>query len=399
MHVAAIIAAGGRGQRLGADRPKQFLEIGGGSILDMSLRAVAASDRVDEIVVALPPEYVEATAKRWEGRVPKPLVFVGGGERRQDSVAGAFARTSPRADIILVHDAARPFVTGEIIARTIDAATAHGAAIAAIPVSDTVKQVGEASTGGSRPIRGTIARDTIFLAQTPQAFRRDVLARAIAEGQHVDATDEAMLVERLGLPVHLVHGDVKNIKVTTPEDLAEAQRRTDQRPTESRGFSPGLTGLIRIGTGYDLHRLVAGRPLILAGVRIPFDLGLDGHSDADIVCHAVTDAVLGAAAAGDIGRLFPDTDPKWKDADSIALLAGAVARVTALGYRVSNVDVTVIAQQPKLLPHLDAMRENLAAALQVDRQAVSIKGKTNEGVDSTGRGEAMACHAVALLRA
>ena len=394
MHVAAIIAAGGRGVRLGAGRPKQFLEIGGASILDLSLRALAASDRVDEIVVALPHDYVAATAKTWAGKLAKPLLFVDGGDRRQDSVAGAFARTSPGADIILIHDAARPFVTADIIARTIDAAAAHGAAIAAIPVSDTVKQVGESAAGGSRPIRATIARDTIFLAQTPQAFRRDVLARAIAEGRHLDATDEAMLVERLGLPVHVVNGDVTNIKVTTPGDLLEAQRRS-----ESRRFSPGQTGLIRIGTGYDLHRLVAGRPLILAGVRIPFDLGLDGHSDADIVCHAVTDAVLGAAAAGDIGRLFPDTDPKWKDADSIALLAGAIERVTALGYRVSNVDVTVIAQQPKLLPHLDAMRDNLAAALQVDRQAVSIKGKTNEGVDSTGRGEAMACHAVALLRA
>lgn len=389
MHVAAIIAAGGRGVRLGAGRPKQFLEIGGRSILDLSLHALAASDRIDEIVVALPPEYVAETAQSWDGRLTKPLVFVDGGERRQDSVAGAFARTSPRADIILIHDAARPFVTSEIIARTIDAATMHGAAIAAIAVSDTVKQVGEAE-GGSRPIRATIARDTIFLAQTPQAFRREVLERAIAEGQHLEATDEAMLVERLGLPVHVVDGDVKNIKVTTLEDLTAARRRS-----EGEGFSPRLS---RVGTGYDLHRLVSGRPLILAGVRVPFDLGLDGHSDADIVCHAVTDAVLGAAAAGDIGRLFPDTDPTWKDADSIALLTSAVERITALGYRVSNVDVTVIAQQPKLLPHLDAMRDNLAAALQVDRHAVSIKGKTNEGVDSTGRGEAMACHAVVLLR-
>lgn len=388
-HIAAIVAAGGRGVRLGAGRPKQFLEIGGRSILDLSLHALAASDRIDEIVVALPPEYVAETAQSWDGRLRKPLVFVDGGERRQDSVAAAFARTSPRADIILIHDAARPFVTSEIIARTIDAATTHGAAIAAIAVSDTVKQVGEAE-GGSRPIRATIARDTIFLAQTPQAFRREVLERAITGGQHLEATDEAMLVERLGLPVHVVDGDVSNIKVTTAEDLAEAQSRA-----ESRDAGPRLT---RVGTGYDLHRLVAGRPLILAGVRIPFELGLDGHSDADIVCHAVTDAVLGAAAAGDIGRLFPDTDPKWKDADSIALLTSAVARITALGYRVSNVDVTVIAQAPKLLPHLDAMRDNLAAALQIDRQAVSIKGKTNEGVDSTGRGEAMACHAVALLR-
>jgi 2-C-methyl-D-erythritol 2,4-cyclodiphosphate synthase len=157
------------------------------------------------------------------------------------------------------------------------------------------------------------------------------------------------------------------------------------------------SALVRIGTGYDLHRLVSGRPLILAGVKIPFELGLDGHSDADIVCHAVTDAILGAAAAGDIGRLFPDTDPKWKDADSIALLKGALAQVAASGYRVSNVDVTVIAQKPKLLPYLDQMRANLAAALQIDLSSVSIKGKTNEGVDSMGRGESMACHAVALL--
>jgi 2-C-methyl-D-erythritol 4-phosphate cytidylyltransferase/2-C-methyl-D-erythritol 2,4-cyclodiphosphate synthase len=390
MHVAAIIAAGGQGQRLGADRPKQFLEIGGASILDLSLRALATSDRIDEIVVALPHDYVEATAKRWEGKLPKPLVFVEGGERRQDSVARAFAKASPSAEIIVIHDAARPFVTGDIIARTIDAAAVHGAAIAAIPVSDTVKQVGDA-VRGSRRIRTTIARETIVLAQTPQAFRRDVLEHAIAEGLKLEATDEAMLVERLGLPVHVVDGDVKNIKVTTMEDLAQARRRS-----AGEGLSPRLT---RIGTGYDLHRLVAGRPLVLAGVRIPFDRGLDGHSDADIVCHAVTDAVLGAAAAGDIGRLFPDTDPKWKDADSIVLLRGAIERITALGYRVSNVDVTVIAQKPKLLPHLDAMRDNLAAALQVDRQAVSIKGKTNEGVDSTGRGEAMACHAVVLLRA
>jgi len=156
---------------------------------------------------------------------------------------------------------------------------------------------------------------------------------------------------------------------------------------------------MRIGNGYDLHRLVAGRPLILAGVTIPFELGLDGHSDADIVCHAVTDAVLGAAGAGDIGRMFPDTDPQWKGADSIKLLQGAVAKIRETGYRVSNIDVTVIAQKPKLLPHLDAMRANLAAALGVDPSAVSVKGKTNEGVDSMGRGESMACHAVALIEA
>jgi 2-C-methyl-D-erythritol 4-phosphate cytidylyltransferase/2-C-methyl-D-erythritol 2,4-cyclodiphosphate synthase len=388
MWVSAIIAAGGRGLRLGADRPKQFLEIGGRSMLEASVAALAASDRIHEIVVALPEEHLREVAGAWTAAT-KPIAFVAGGARRQDSVANAFARSSRDADVVVIHDAARPFVTPDVIARTIDGARAHGAAIAAIAVRDTVKQAGEAAADGSRPIRLTIPREGVFLAQTPQAFRRDVLARALEAGRSVDATDEAMLVERLGLPVHVVEGDAGNVKITTPEDMAAAQL--------SAARAAALQTLIRIGNGYDLHRLVTGRPLILAGVPIPFEKGLDGHSDADIVCHAVTDAVLGAAALGDIGRLFPDTDPQWKGANSVALLRGAVARVRDAGYRVSNVDVTVIAQTPKLLPYLEQMRANLAAALGVGPGAVSVKGKTNEGVDSMGHGESMACHAVALL--
>jgi 2-C-methyl-D-erythritol 4-phosphate cytidylyltransferase/2-C-methyl-D-erythritol 2,4-cyclodiphosphate synthase len=389
MYVAAIIAAGGRGARLGADRPKQFLDIGGRSILELSVAALAASDRIQEIVVALPEEHVEGQAKALREATGRQITVVAGGPRRQDSVANAFAKTAKQSDIILVHDAARPFVTRDVIDRAIDGAQRHGAVVAAMSVRDTVKQAGEASDDGSRLIRATIPRDSVFLAQTPQAFRRDVLARALDEGKEVDATDEAMLVERLGLPVHVVEGDARNLKITMPEDLAAAQRRL-----EEDGSSPRL---MRIGNGYDLHRLVAGRPLILGGVTIPFDLGLDGHSDADIVCHAVTDAILGAAGAGDIGRLFPDTDPKWKGANSIELLKGAAARIREAGYGVANVDVTVIAQKPKLLPYLDEMRGNLAAALGVDPSAVSVKGKTNEGVDSMGRSESMAAHAVALL--
>jgi 2-C-methyl-D-erythritol 4-phosphate cytidylyltransferase / 2-C-methyl-D-erythritol 2,4-cyclodiphosphate synthase len=390
MSVSAIIAAGGRGARLGADRPKQFLELGGRSILEISVAALAASDRIDDIVVALPEEYLPAAGRGW-APMSKPIHFVAGGARRQDSVANAFARLTPKAEVVVIHDAARPFVSGELIARAIEAAFAHGAAIAAIPVRDTVKQAGAAGADGSRAVHATIPRDTVFLAQTPQAFRRDVLGRALDAGRAIDATDEAMLVERLGLPVHLVHGDVRNLKITTPDDLAAASSFASRAPADRRG------SMMRIGNGYDLHTMVSGRPLILAGVHIPFDRGLAGHSDADIVCHAVTDAVLGAANAGDIGRLFPDTDPKWKGANSLALLKSAVARVHEAGYRVSNVDVTVIAQQPKLLPYLDQMRANLAAALDIDAGAVSVKGKTNEGVDSMGRGESMAAHAVALI--
>ena len=373
MHVTAILVAAGKGERAGAGQPKQFVDLGNGrTMLDMALAAFLNCDNVTDVVVAVPPGFSERV------RASERVRVVEGGARRQDSMANAFAVVTTEADVVLVHDAARPFVSERIINDTIAAAAEHGAAIVAVPVRDTVKRT--RVVGQHRTVRETLPRDEIYLAQTPQGFRRDVLEHALVAASSTDVTDEAMLVERAGIPVHIVAGDTANLKVTTPEDLMNA-----------RGTS------IRIGTGYDLHRLVEGRPLILAGVRVPFDLGLDGHSDADIVCHAVTDAILGAAALGDVGRLFPDTDPKWKDADSIKLLMRAVEVVTQAQYKVSNVDVTVIAQRPKLLPYLDEMRAKLAAALQIDVAAVSIKGKTNEKVDATGRGEAMACHAVALI--
>ncbi|HXG87857.1 MAG TPA: 2-C-methyl-D-erythritol 4-phosphate cytidylyltransferase [Vicinamibacterales bacterium] len=382
MHVAAIVVAAGRGERMGGQQPKQFLDLGKGrTMVEMSVAAVVDCSTISEVVVALPSGAVDDVTRL--GRADCPVHVVTGGARRQDSVANAFARVSRDADVVVVHDAARPFVTAKLIDQTIAAAARHGAAIAALPVRDTVKST-VVTAGGERAIRATLSRDDIFLAQTPQAFRREIFEQALAAAADTVVTDEAMLVERSGIPVHIVMGDPGNIKVTTPEDLAWA-----------RGSVRQVT--MRIGNGYDLHRLVAGRPLILAGVHIPFELGLDGHSDADIVCHAVTDAILGAAALGDIGRLFPDTDAQWKGADSMKLLRSAMAVVGRAGYRIANVDVTVIAQQPKLLPHIEAMRANLAAALDIEVAMVSVKGKTNEGVDATGLGHAMACHAVALI--
>jgi 2-C-methyl-D-erythritol 2,4-cyclodiphosphate synthase len=213
------------------------------------------------------------------------------------------------------------------------------------------------------------------------------------------ATDEASLVELAGLPVRLVDGEASNIKITTPDDLLMAEAIAAQsamRTTPSTGNPPARTG--RAGTGYDLHRLVPGRPLILGGVTIPSDRGALGHSDADVVCHAVTDAILGAAALGDIGRHFPDTDPRWKDANSLDLLRRAVQLAGEQGLMVGNVDVTVILETPKIREYVDAMRASLAAALGLDPGRVSVKGKTNEGVDAVGRGEAIAAHAIALLR-
>ena len=381
MHVTAIIAAGGRGVRFGGAFPKQLLTLSGKPILQRSVDAFARHERIGDIVVALPRE-LAASPPAYLQTSGKPIVVVEGGDRRQDSVARALVHVPAHADVVIVHDAVRPLVSASLISRTIDAAAAHGAAIAALPATDTVKRGNQ-----DRVIVGTLPRSEIFLAQTPQAFRTVALREALslsASGQ--EATDEATLVERAGHPVHLVDGDPQNLKITTVEDLELAERllRTD-------------AATLRIGNGYDLHRLVPGRRLILGGVAIPFDKGLEGHSDADAVCHAVTDAILGAAGAGDIGRHFPDSDPRWKDADSLALLSHATGIVAAAGYRVVNIDVVVIAQRPKLVPYVDAMRAHVARAARVAPEQVSVKGKTNEGVDSTGTGAAIAVHAVALL--
>ena len=389
MYVVAIIAAGGRGRRLGGARPKQLLEIDGRSLLDRSLEPFDRSDRIDEVIVVLPRE-LASDPPAVLGRLRKPVQVVPGGSRRQESVASGFDRVPGHADVVVVHDAARPFVTGALIARTVDAAFESGAACAALAARDTVKQ----SDGreGRTVVKATLPRETIYLAQTPQAFRTDVLRDAIALGrQGTEATDEAALAERAGHMVRLVEGEPENIKITTEADLAFARGLVahENEPTEMP---------VRVGIGYDLHRLVEGRPLILGGVRIPYDRGLTGHSDADAVCHAATDAILGAAAAGSIGQHFPDTDPRWAGASSLELLRAAVDITRRDGFVVENLDVTVIVERPRLGPYVDQMRAELARAMGIETSHVSIKGKTNEGLGAVGRGEAIAAHAITLLK-
>jgi 2-C-methyl-D-erythritol 4-phosphate cytidylyltransferase/2-C-methyl-D-erythritol 2,4-cyclodiphosphate synthase len=388
VRVSAIIAAGGRGQRLGADLPKQLLRLGGRSILDRSIELFAAHPAVTDVIVALPEELV---ADPPDCVNSSRVRAVAGGPRRQDSVANAFAAVPAATEVVVIHDAARPFASAALISRTIAAAAETGAALAALPSRDTVKIA--AATGLSDPIhvRETLPRGLVHLAQTPQAFRRSVLHDALAFGarEQLDATDEAMLAEQAGHTVRLVEGEATNIKITTAEDLAIAEafvrRGTPRSP--------------RAGVGYDIHRLVEGRPLILGGVTIPFDRGLNGYSDADALCHAVTEAILGAAAAGDIGQHFPNSDPQWKGASSIELLRRAVAIVSGLGLTVENIDASIVAERPKLTPFVAAMRANVAAAVGVEVTRVSVKGKTNDGVGEIGRGEAIAVHATALLHA
>jgi 2-C-methyl-D-erythritol 4-phosphate cytidylyltransferase/2-C-methyl-D-erythritol 2,4-cyclodiphosphate synthase len=387
MHVTAIIAAGGRGERFGGARPKQLYTIDGRSILERSVMLFVEHPVIDDVIVVLPPD-LAAEPPFAIGHV-KALRVVAGGVRRQDSVANGFASVPRDADMVVVHDAARPFASPDLIARTIAAAAESGAALAALPARDTVKRARQRSSYVH--VVETLPRETIYLAQTPQAFRRELLQAALDFGarEGIDATDEATLVERAGHEVRLVTGEETNIKVTVPEDLPMADAIA--RRSAPSGF--------RAGVGYDIHRLVQGRPLVLGGVTIPFDRGLLGHSDADAVCHAITDAILGAAAAGDIGRHFPDDQAAWKDASSIDLLRRAAAVVREHGLEVANVDASVIAERPKLGPYIDEMRRNLAAALTVDLTRVSVKGKSNDGVGELGRGEAIAVHATVLLYA
>ena len=379
MSVGVIIVAAGRGTRVGSAVPKQLLDLGGRSILRRSVDAFDRHPTVDQLVVVLPAELV-GEAPTLVGATDRPCRFVAGGERRQDSVRLGLQALAEAIDLVLVHDAARPFAGPELIDRVIAAAGAAGAAIPALAARDTVKRVDP----DRHTITATLPREEIWLAQTPQGFRRDVLAKAVAIGETgVEGTDEAMLAERAGHAVTVVPGDARNVKITTAEDLAAARET----------FASSL----RVGTGFDLHRLVPGRPLVLAGVTLPSDRGPLGHSDGDVLCHSLIDAMLGASGLGDIGRHFPDSDPQWRGAPGLDLLARACGVLRAAGFSVTNVDATVVLEQPKVAPHLDDIRTRLAGVIGLTLDRVSVKAKTSEGVDAVGRGEAIAAHATALV--
>lgn len=364
---------------MGGGTPKQLLELAGRSMLQRSVAVFDGHPAIDRMVVVLPGDLV-ANAASLIGPTRHACAVVAGGDRRQDSVQHGVQALPSDVDVVLIHDAARPFADGALIDRVLDGVARTGAAVPGVKVRDTVKRA-DPQTG---LVAETVPREQLWLAQTPQGFRRSVLADAIAHGATgVFATDEAMLAEQAGHAVALVPGDEHNMKITTPQDLAAARAR--------------LTAGTRVGTGYDLHRLAAGRPLVLAGVAVPFELGPVSHSDGDVLCHAIVDAIFGAIGAGDIGRHFPNSDPEWKDAAGLDLLGRCHAIVRAHGWMVSNVDVTIILERPKLLPHIADMRGRIASVLGISVDSVSVKGKTNEGVDAVGRGEAIAAHAVAVL--
>ena len=298
------------------------------------------------------------------------------------------AATNPEADYVAIHDGARPLVTADVIARTLESAQKFGSGVAAVALKDTVKRVDEDSV-----VVDTPPRDKLRAVQTPQTFEAGLIRKAHAAyalGER--ATDDAALAERMGIAVHLTEGDVENIKLTTPEDMLLARQVILKREGQKEEKP-----MMRIGHGYDVHRLVENRKLILCGVEIPYALGLLGHSDADVALHALMDALLGAAALGDIGRHFPDTDPAYKGADSGKLLDHVVTLLEEKGYTVGNVDVTIICQRPKLKDYIEQMRENVARHLKVDIDCVNIKATTTEKLGFEGEGLGISSHAVACI--
>jgi len=390
--VGAILAAGGAGSRAGV--AKQWLILGGETVLRRSARAVAAGGLVD-LIVAVVPAGEEARAEAELQGVAPSVRVVAGGRARADSVRNGLAALDGCA-LVLIHDAARPFASPALAEAVLRAAASAGAALAALPATDTVKRAGApldaVALGAGRAEAGlpvarvaeTLDRRTIWLAQTPQAFRVELLRRAFAEAglAAAGATDECALVERLGAVVALVPGEASNFKITTADDVARARAR--------------LEAPVAMGVGYDVHPFGAGRRLVLGGVEFEGD-GLVGHSDADICAHAIGDAILGAAGLGDLGRHFPDTDPRWSGVSSLLLLREIARKAGEAGWRVGNCDVTLAARRPKIAPRAEEMRSRLAEALGVAPGQVNVKATTGEKLGFVGRGEGIAAHAVALL--
>jgi len=359
-------------------------------VLRWTAEAFAAHDAVDGIVVITGPEDMARCREALAG-VPKVLFIAPGGASRQESVmVGLFALGGGADDLILVHDGARPLVTPPVLDRCLDGAHRFGNAVAALPVADSLKTAGDDGI-----VAGRVDRAGLWAVQTPQCFRLATLSRAhsAARAAGFNGTDESTLVEAFGdEPVHLVPGAPDNLKITRPEDLPLAEAILRARHPEPVAHT-------RVGLGYDVHRLVPGRRLVLGGVEIadPQGRGLDGHSDADVLLHALMDALLGAAGLPDIGHLFPNTDPAYAGADSARLLAEVAGRIAAEGYIVVNVDVTVIAESPKIAPYVGEMRRIIAGCLGLEPAQVGIKATTNEGLGALGAGAGIAAHAVAGL--
>lgn len=387
MNVSVIVVAAGSGRRFGYERNKLFYPLCGKPVLAHTLAHVFGAASVSEVVIVHAEQDRADIERIVESLHPAiPVRYVIGGAEREDSVYNGLVATSEQSDIVMVHDGARPYAGPEWFDNALSVMDTAKAAVYAIPVKDTVKMRDDAMATGLQTVH-TLDRSRLIAVQTPQIFRRDTLLKAhrYAQEHHVPSTDDASLVEALGEKLAILQGDERNHKVTTMDDVPILEFYMNG-PTEHR-----------VGSGYDVHQLTEGRKLILGGVEIPFDRGLKGHSDADVLIHAVMDALLGAAGLKDIGTYFPDTDGKFKNISSLVLLEKVRQILIENCCRIINVDVTLLAQRPKIKPYVPQMIDNIAKALQIDKIAVSVKATTTEQLGFVGKEEGMAAQAAAMV--
>lgn len=382
-YVTAVIVAAGNSERMGLDKSKQLINLNGMTVISRSIKAFEESENIKDIIVVCrssEKKIIEQEIKKYGFQ--KVYKLIQGGNTRQQSVLNGVRATRLGCEYVAIHDGARCFVKKDDIDKTITAAFKYKAAALAVRVNDTVKKV-----KADDFIETTINRETLRLVQTPQIFKKSLYLKALkeAEIQKKDYTDDCQLMENIGIEVKIIEGSKDNIKVTTPEDILN--------------FSGGngVNRMYRIGHGYDVHRLVKGRELILGGIKIEYMQGLLGHSDADVLTHSVMDAILSAAGMKDIGNMFPDSDDRFKGAYSINLLSIVVQKIRRKGFEIGNIDITVIAQAPKLADKIDLMIEKLAKTCIIEKEQVNIKATTEEGLGFTGRKEGIASHCVCLL--
>lgn len=367
--IGAVIVAAGEGKRMGEKIPKQFLKIKGRPMVFHSVWAFVSHPGIQEVILVTGKDYMKACREIFP--VTEKLKIVAGGKERPDSVRAGLSALGSDMDFVLVHDGARPYVSRKIIGQIIEETLETGAAIPGVRPKDTVRNG-----------KGTLDRSDLFSVQTPQGFSVNMLKSAYEEAEEKGffGTDDASYVEQMGKKVSVIEGEYENIKITTKEDL----------PSEGQQE-------VRVGIGYDVHRLAPDRELVLGGVKIPHVVGLLGHSDADVLVHAVMDGLLGAAGLGDIGELFPDTDPAYRGISSLKLLKVVGVKIGEQGFVVGNIDGTVLAERPKLAPYKEKMRDNIAGILGIPCEAINIKATTTEKLGFVGREEGIAAQAVCTL--
>lgn len=379
---AVLILAGGSGSRVGADIPKQYLTIGGVPIIRRTVEIFLSHPAVDTVRVVIGAADAELCKSALAGLdIPDPVP--GGATRQESGRRGLEALETENPDLVLIHDAARPFVDHATLDRVLAALDDAAAVLPAVPVADTLKR----GAGSPPVVAATVDRRDIWRAQTPQGFRfAEILSAHRAAAGH-EMTDDTAIAEHAGLAVSLVHGNEDNFKITTQEDLERAERMTQ-----------AMTGDTRIGNGFDVHAFGEGDAVILCGIEIPHERALEGHSDADVALHAITDALLGAIAEGDIGSHFPPSDPQWRGAPSRVFLEHAAGLIAEKGGTIGNIDLTIICEAPKVGPHRDAMRRALSEILDIGTDRISVKATTTEKLGFTGRGEGIAAQAAVTVR-